>query len=163
MCPAGSSPPKEPAGFGVPFGVNEMEGSVIQIWVVEDNDADVRLLREALDEQSLRYELHVFSNGEEAVRLADTAGNERACPDLLILDLHLPKVDGPEVLRRFRANANCLHTPVLILSSLIAPAERTYIEGFSGVSIQHKPMDLDGYLALGRRIKSILLLSANAQ
>jgi two-component system, chemotaxis family, response regulator Rcp1 len=140
-----------------------MEAPVIHIWVVEDNDADVLLLREALDEQALRYELTVFGNGEEALRFVDEAGTHSACPDLLILDLHLPKVDGPEVLRRFRANADCLHTPVLILSSLVAPQERIYIERFSGVSIQDKPMDLDGYSALGRRIKALLLLSAKAQ
>jgi DNA-binding response OmpR family regulator len=87
---------------------------------------------------------------------------DRPCPDLLILDLHLPKVDGPEVLRRFRANANCVNTPVMILSSLIAPAERAVIDQFSGVSVQEKPLDLDGYSALGKRIKAIFLLTANA-
>ena len=70
---------------------------------------------------------------------------------------------GQEVLRRFRANADCLHTPVLILSSLIAPAEQTYLDQFSGVAFQDKPMDLDGYSALGRRIKAVLLRSAKAQ
>jgi two-component system response regulator len=143
----------------------KMETTLIQIWVAEDNDADVRLMSEALDEQALRYALHVFRNGEEALHFIDNAGdeNERPCPDLVILDLHLPKIDGPEVLRRFRANPNCLRTPVLILSSFIAPAERTYIDGFSGVEVQDKPLDLDGYLALGRQIKNLLLRSANAQ
>jgi CheY-like chemotaxis protein len=142
-----------------------MQTTLIQIWLAEDNDADVRLMREALDEQALRYALHVFRNGEEALHFMGSAGrgNERPCPDLLILDLHLPKIEGREVLRRFRANPNCLRTPVLILSSLIAPAERSYIDRFSGVEVQDKPLDLDGYLALGRRIKNLLLRSANAQ
>jgi hypothetical protein len=47
--------------------------------------------------------------------------------------------------------------------SLIAPAERTYIDSFWGVEVQDKPLDLDGHLALGRRIKNLLLRSANAQ
>jgi CheY-like chemotaxis protein len=142
-----------------------MEKLPVQVWLVEDNEADVRLMKEALDEQALRYELQVFRNGEEALRMVDAAGraNEPPCPDLLMLDLHLPKVDGPEVLRRFRANDNCTHTPVVVLSSLIAPKERTVIEAYPRVLVQEKPFDLDGYLAIGRRIKAILVLSANAQ
>jgi CheY-like chemotaxis protein len=141
-----------------------MEQAPIQVWLVEDNEADIRLMREALDEQALRYELQVFRNGEDALRMVDVAGgeSEHACPDLLMLDLHLPKVDGPEVLRRFRANDNCTNTPVVVLSSLIAPKERTFIETFPRVLVQEKPFDLDGYLAIGRRIKAILVLSANA-
>jgi CheY-like chemotaxis protein len=141
-----------------------METQPIQMWLVEDNEADIRLMKEALDEQALRYELHVFRNGEEALRMLDAAGkDEHPCPDLLMLDLHLPKVDGPEVLRRFRANTNCANTPVVVLSSLIAPKERTFIERFPRVLVQEKPFDLDGYVAIGRRIKAILVLSANAQ
>jgi two-component system response regulator len=75
-----------------------MEKPPIQIWMAEDNDGDVYLMREALDAQALRYALHVFRNGEEALQLVDIAGSEnhRASPDLLVLDLHLPKVDGPD-------------------------------------------------------------------
>ncbi len=141
-----------------------MKKPPVQIWLAEDNDSEVRLMHEALREQALRYELHVFRNGEDALATLDIAGNEneRPCPDLLILDLHLPMIDGSEVLRSFRANANCVNTPVMILSSLIAPAERAFINQFSGVSVQEKPLDLDGYSALGQRIKAILPLSASA-
>jgi hypothetical protein len=74
----------------------------------------------------------------------------------------LPKVDGREVLRRFRANANCINTPVLIFSSSIAPAEREYIDAFARISVQEKPSELDEYIAVGRRIRSMLSLGAGA-
>ena len=141
-----------------------MEKQSIRIWMAEDNDADVFLMRQALDDQAFGYNLRVFSTGEEALELVQVAGSEGqpACPDLLILDLHLPKVDGGELLRRFRGNANCINTPVLILSSLITPAERELIGGFAPISIQEKPVDLDEYIAIGQRIRSILSLGAGA-
>ena len=112
-----------------------MEKQSIQIWMAEDNDGDVYLMREALDAQALRYELHVFRNDEEALDVFQTAGSEShpECPDLLILDLHLPKVDGRELLRRFRANANCIDTPVLILSSCQRQIEMSYRLPFRNV------------------------------
>jgi CheY-like chemotaxis protein len=140
-----------------------MDNLPIQIWLVEDNEGDIRLMQEALDEQAFRYELRVFYDGDQALQDIDTAGEtEHPCPDLLLLDLHLPKVDGAEVLRRFRANTNCVSTPVVILSSSIAPIEHAYIHRFSGVTVQEKAIDLDGCLAVGRHIKQILLLSADA-
>lgn len=129
-----------------------------QIWLAEDNDGDVRLMEEALNEYSLQYKLHICRDGEEALRLADVAGNEneQPCPDLLILDLHLPKVDGPEVLRRFRANGNCLKTPVIVFSSSISPRERAAVEAFDNVSFLQKPVALDQYLTVGQKVKDVL-------
>jgi CheY-like chemotaxis protein len=134
-----------------------------QIWLAEDNEADVRLMEEALHEHGLRYQLLVCRDGEEALRLADSAGIDDApCPDLLILDLHLPKVDGPAVLRHFRANDNCRNTPVFVLSSSVSPKDRSYVEAFEGVSFVQKPMGLDEYLGVGRLVKDVLTLRAKA-
>ena len=128
------------------------------IWLVEDNEADVRLMEEALHEQSLAFRLHICRDGEEARRLAGIAGEDEAgpCPDLFILDIHLPKVDGPEVLRTFRENRNCAKTPVIVFSSSMSPAERMMIERYDGVSFLQKPIGLDEYMAVGQRVKEAL-------
>lgn len=130
------------------------------IWLAEDNEADVRLMEEALREHTLVYDLRICRDGEEAMRMADRAGEEEnePCPDILILDLHLPKVDGPEVLRRFRANANCADTPVIVFSSSISPAEKLAVETFERVSFLRKPIDLDEYLTVGQRVRETLAL-----
>jgi CheY-like chemotaxis protein len=137
--------------------------SPIQIWLAEDNEADIRLLEEALQEHALVCNVRICRDGEEALRLAGIAGfdDDAPCPDLLILDLHLPKVDGPAVLRRFRANDNCVKTPVIVFSSSISPKERSYVEAFSGVSFVQKPMGLDDYLKVGQLVKNVLVIGVN--
>lgn len=134
------------------------EPELSHIWLVEDNEADVRLMEEALHEQSLAFRMHVCRDGEEARRLAGIAGEKDAepCPDLFILDLHLPKVDGPEVLRTFRANRNCAKTPVIVFSSSMSPADRLMVERYEGVSFLQKPIGLDEYMAVGKRVKEAL-------
>lgn len=131
---------------------------LLHILVIEDNLADVQLIREILNERGVPHTLDVLSDGEQALKLAATAGtdDEPRCPDLLVLDLHLPKVDGPEVLRRFRANQHCAHTPVIVLSSFLSPQDRDAVESFSGVSYFSKPCNMDEVSRMGEFIHNIL-------
>lgn len=80
----------------------------------------------------------------------------------MILDLGLPRVDGLDVLRTFRANKNCTHTPVIVFTSSLAPAHRLAAEQFEGVQFISKPSDLDAFLEFGRTVKN-LLFRASAQ
>jgi len=128
-----------------------------RIWLAEDNEADVRLMREAFSEHDIQCQLQVCVDGEEALRLIETAEAEQYCPDLVILDFHLPKVDGLEVLQRFRANPSCVETPIVIFTSGLSPEERSMIEGYRNIFILQKPVNLDDYLAVGRQIKDWLL------
>ena len=68
------------------------------ILLVEDNPADVLLIREALEEHSIRADIYVLSDGEKAVRFVENESRELAPPDLVILDLNLPRKTGREVL-----------------------------------------------------------------
>jgi two-component system, chemotaxis family, response regulator Rcp1 len=135
------------------------------IWLAEDNEADVRLMEEALREHTLKYDLRICRDGEEALRMADAAGvsGQEPCPDILILDLHLPKVDGPEVLRRFRANTNCANTPVIVFSSSISPADRLAVETYDRVSFLRKPIDLDEYLTVGQTVRDTLAMTRSSE
>jgi two-component system, chemotaxis family, response regulator Rcp1 len=136
----------------------------IQILLTEDNPADVRLLEEAINEQCLDCDLHVFDDGEEALKFAAVAGNDGQppCPDIFLLDLHLPKIDGLDVLRRFRQNSNCLTTPVVIFSSSISPNDRREVARFAGTYFRPKPTGLDSFLTIGAFIKELLVLKAKA-
>lgn len=133
-----------------------------RIVIADDNGADVGLLREILDEQNLRHELHVITDGEAALRFAEFAGNEgkHPCPDLFVLDLHLPRIDGADVLRRFRANENCTHTPVIIFSGSAFPKDRAAVESFPGVSFVKKPAALNEFMQVGQFIRDVLTLKA---
>lgn len=130
---------------------------IIKILLVEDSPADQRLFMEALRHHELNHKIHIVNNGEEALRLAHKAGQpESPCPDIFVLDLGLPRVDGIEILRAFRANDNCSDTPVLVLTSSSSPLERSQTEGWGNVYFLQKPLELDEYLAIGKTIRSLI-------
>ena len=84
-----------------------------QIVLAEDNPGDVLLVREALSEHEIHCELRVISAGEDAVALINQLDLDSTllCPDVLLLDVHLPKCDGFQVLDRLRASTRCRQTP----------------------------------------------------
>lgn len=94
------------------------------ILVVEDNAADVSLLRIALDSQREEYDLTVLRDGEEALRFVEkrTALGTRE-PCVILLDLHLPKYDGMEILRALKETASPTHLNILMLSSIARQEE----------------------------------------
>jgi DNA-binding response OmpR family regulator len=102
---------------------------------------------------------NVVDNGEQAVQVARLAGTEgqAPCPDLLILDLGLPRVDGIEVLRAFRANKNCTQTPVIVFTSSVSPQHRLVAEQFEGVRFVTKPLELEEFLEFGRTVKQMMV------
>ena len=122
------------------------------------------MIAEALNANYLCHVLHIVDNGEQAAEVARLAGTEGQgpCPDLLILDLGLPRVDGIDVLRVFRANKNCLHTPVIVFTSSVSPEHRFVAEQFEGVRFVTKPLDLEEFLEFGRTVKQ-MLVRASAQ
>lgn len=89
----------------------------LRIMLVDDDEDDVRLTREALKECAVAPDLDVASDGEEALRRlrADAPGGAR--PDIVLLDLNLPRLPGREVLRRIRAEPSLRAVPVIVLST----------------------------------------------
>jgi CheY-like chemotaxis protein len=132
--------------------------NVTKILLAEDNPADQRLISEALKRAGLNPSVQLVKDGEAALCAAQMAGRDEVpCPDLFILDLHMPRVDGHEVLRAFRANEYCRHTPVVVLTSLASPSDWQFVESFNQVRMLTKPTDLDEFLRVGMIIKSVLL------
>lgn len=103
------------------------QATKVRVLLVEDNPADVYLTELLLERSQAACELQVVRDGEEALTslgLADRP-RERPLPDLILLDLNLPKVDGWEVLRRIKSHPELQLLPVVILSSTTSTSEVT--------------------------------------
>jgi CheY-like chemotaxis protein len=134
------------------------EARKYQILLVEDNAADVQLLRMALKTADVDCELNVMEDGAEAlalVRQREKFAGE-AIPDLAVLDLNLPKNGGLEVLEAIRASQVFGRVPVAILSSSSSPRERAKIEQFGVRRFITKPLDLDEFMKIGLTLKALL-------
>ncbi len=126
------------------------------VLLIEDNRAEVRLLREALESHGVACELLVVDDGEKAAHVIAAIEREGGqCPDLTILDLNLPRRDGREVLRDIRGSAVCRNMSVLLLSSSQAAEDRNEAQKL-GAGYITKPSTLDAYLELGGAIRMAL-------
>ncbi len=126
-----------------------------RVLVVEDSPTDVRLIEEALSENEVWHEMVVLQDGEEAFQyVKHVAENSR--PDLIILDLNLPKRDGFGVLTECRASPTLSWVPVVILTSSDSPADRLRAKSIGVNAFLQKPMTLEEFIALGPKFRAIL-------
>ena len=134
-------------------------GVPIEILLVEDNPGDVRLTREALRESQVRNQLHVATDGEDALAFLRREGGYAGAPTphLILLDLNLPKRDGREVLHDIKADARLNHIPVVVLTT--SQAERDIVETYRlrANAYVTKPVDLDQFLAVVQAIERFWL------
>lgn len=91
----------------------------IEILLVEDNPADVRLTQESFKDGKLLHKLNVVTDGVEAINYLNGSGKyaDRIIPDMILLDLNLPKKDGREVLEEIKADPGLRNIPVIILTT----------------------------------------------
>jgi CheY-like chemotaxis protein len=117
----------------------------IEILLVEDNPGDARLTREALSQSKVRNNLHRASDGEEALAFLRRQGSFAGAPtpDLILLDLNLPRRDGREVLEDIKSDPALKHIPVVILTS--SQAEEDIIRSYQlhANCFITKPVDLE--------------------
>ena len=127
------------------------------VLLVEDNPMDVFVIRELLEGSGLDLHLHIAGNGQDALQyLKDLMDDETASwPALVLLDLNLPKVPGIEVLKELRADSRFSRTPVIVLTSSTAPADRLAVELLGAEAYFQKPSSLEAYKELGRLVKGI--------
>jgi CheY-like chemotaxis protein len=138
--------------------------SALQILLAEDNPGDVLLVAAALEEHHIEHELKVAHDGEEALAFFAHMGepDSSPCPDLMLLDLNLPRLDGFEILTEFRKHPQCAHTPVIIVSSSNTPTERRRMAELGIVQYFQKPGDLDAYMELGAIVRKTMSDLTNA-
>lgn len=130
----------------------------IHIFLAEDNHADVILIKEALSVHGVAHTLSVVQDGEAAVRAIRqfTAGDTSTRPDLILLDLNLPRVDGVQVLQALRSSADTEEIPVIIITSSDAPRDHARVARLGVSRYFCKPTDLDAFLRLGAVIKEVM-------
>ena len=130
---------------------------MFRILLAEDNPGDVLLLREALANSAIICELMVAEDGQKAIELLQTvAADPTRLPDLIILDVNLPKHNGGEVLAHARGDAAFADVPVLMLTSSASPADQETASRLGANLYIQKPSDLDAFLGLGKVISTIL-------
>jgi CheY-like chemotaxis protein len=133
-------------------------GNAKQIVLAEDNSADVMLVRLALKSSGLNCELHVLEDGDKAVNFIDAFdANPNAGPiDLLLLDMHLPKRDGEEILRRLRSTDRYAQTPVVVMTASDAPRVHAQAQKHAAMHYFRKPSNLAEYMELGVIVRDLL-------
>jgi two-component system, chemotaxis family, response regulator Rcp1 len=138
--------------------MNNKDEHLFHILVVEDNPSDVDLLRRALRKEGIHCELTVIDDGGEALELVRQQGKYAhvAPPDLVLLDLNLPKNDGSDILEAMRANPAFADLTVAVLTSSSRPRERARLERFDISEFVTKPADLDEYLKIGGIVRGLL-------
>ena len=131
----------------------------IEILLVEDNPGDSRLAKEALKESKLKNNLYVAEDGVEAMNFLYKKGkySKMPRPDLVILDLNLPKKDGREVLAEIKNDDNLKRIPVVILT--ISKAEEDILKTYNlhANCYVTKPLDLDQFMKVVRSIEDFWL------
>jgi CheY-like chemotaxis protein len=115
-------------------------------------------MREAIGNTGIDVEIEVVQDGHEATRYFDavSASENMPCPDLILLDMNLPRQSGDEVLRHLRASGRCSSAKVLIVSSSDAPRDVASVEAFSLSGYFKKPSSYAEFLKLGPLVKSLL-------
>jgi CheY-like chemotaxis protein len=134
-------------------------GVPIEILLVEDNPGDVRLTREALREAKVHNNVHVAADGVEALAFLRKEGSHAKAPrpDLILLDLNLPKKGGREVLEEIKSDNGLSHIPVVILTT--SQAERDILESYRlrANAYVTKPVDLEQFLKVVQSIEQFWL------
>jgi two-component system, chemotaxis family, response regulator Rcp1 len=132
--------------------------------LVEDNPADVVLVREALGHYQVSHTLTVVPDGEEAIHLierleAASQSEDALLPDIVLLDLNLPKRGGFDVLKRMRASARWSRVPVMVLSSSDAQQDKERASSLGVTRYIVKPHLFEEFLKIGQVVKDVLASS----
>lgn len=136
-----------------------MRGKPIEILLVEDNPADVRLTQEALREGKVRNNLHVARDGVEAVEFLKRRGKYAGAPrpDLVLLDLNLPKKDGREVLAEVKDDAELKTIPIVVLTTSSAEIDILRSYSLHANCYITKPVDLEQFVQVVKSIDDFWL------
>ena len=131
----------------------------IEILMVEDNPGDVRLTVEALKEGKVRNKLHVVEDGVEAMAFLRGEGEyaDAPRPDLILLDLNLPKKDGREVLAEIKGDPNLRRIPVVVLTISEANEDILKTYDLHANCYVTKPVDLDQFIVVVKSVEDFWL------
>jgi len=137
-------------------------GTPIDVLLVEDSPGDVRLTKEALRDANRAIHLHVALDGIEAMAFLKREGSHGRAPrpDLILLDLNLPKMDGREVLAQIKADERLRTIPTIILTTSEAEADITKSYQLQANCFLSKPVQLEAFESLVKSINDFWLKKA---
>jgi CheY-like chemotaxis protein len=138
---------------------NDAERQVVDVLLVEDDDGDVLMTREAFEHYKIRNTLHVVRDGEQALQFVRRAGDyaDAPTPGLIMLDLNLPRRGGLEVLNELKSDPELRVIPVVILTT--SQAEEDILRSYSlhANAYVTKPVDFDRFMDVIRQIDNFFI------
>jgi len=134
-----------------------MPDKPIRVLLVEDNLGDIVLVREALKEAQLECELSIQDNGESMLRMIEKSEQDGGpFPDIVLLDLNLPRIDGLQLLERMRRDPRWAEVPVVIASSSDSPHDRQVAAALGVSEYFRKPSDYDEFMRIGAIVRRLV-------
>ncbi|MCP3872132.1 MAG: response regulator [Desulfobacteraceae bacterium] len=136
-----------------------MNSRSIEVLLIEDSPGDVRLTKEALKEGKFLNNLHVVNDGVEAMNFLRKEGEYQTSPtpDLILLDLNMPKKDGREVLSEIKADTNLKTIPVVVLTTSSAEEDILKSYNLHANCYITKPVDFDQFITVVKSINAFWL------
>jgi two-component system, chemotaxis family, response regulator Rcp1 len=137
-------------------------GGPIEVLLVEDNAGDIRLTQEAFKEGKVHLNLRIARDGVEAMAYLRRQGEFAAAvtPDLVLLDLNLPKKDGREVLRDMKSDTQLLRIPVVVLTTSESDDDVLSTYGLHANCYITKPVDMDQFIKVVKLIEEFWFVVA---
>lgn len=131
----------------------------VDILLIEDNPGDVRLTREALKEAKININLAVANDGLEAMKMLhqEAPYSNQPLPDLVLLDLNMPRMDGREVLRLIKTDDSLKRIPVVVLTTSAAEKDILQAYGMHANCYITKPVELDQFMEIVKSIEGFWL------
>ena len=136
-----------------------MTDTIHRLLVIEDNDADVFLIKKALQENGIRADVTVCSDGGSAIRTLNSSEMMNP-PDAIIMDLALPQIEGLVVLQKILSRPAYVGTPIMVFTSSPSPSDKHRVELLTGARYVQKPSGLDNFLsAVAENVKSMFAMA----
>lgn len=138
---------------------NKPDRQPVEILLIEDNPGDVRLTEEAFKETDVPNRISVAKDGVEALAMLQRRPpyTNAVAPDIILLDLNLPRMDGRELLADLKRDPDLAHTPIVVLTTSNAPADIRQAYELGGNCFVTKPVDLDEFMDVVRAIEAFWL------
>jgi chemotaxis family two-component system response regulator Rcp1 len=128
-----------------------------QILVAEDSKSDVFLIRQALDKSGIDAQIQVADDGEKTARFFEQTDADAApCPDLILLDINMPRYKGGEILRRLRASSRCAGALVIVVTSSDSQRDRDEMNALGANGYFRKPSEFSEFMKLGQLVRDVL-------
>ena len=135
-----------------------LDAKRFHIVIAEDNHADVTLVQEALKLHGVSCEIAVIGDGAEAIRyfLTLDLDSRAPVPDLVLLDMHLPKYDGNDILKALRSSERAAQTPVIVITSSSTAEVEQLAQQRGALHYFKKPCDWEEFAKLGAIVQNLL-------